>query len=405
MGEGATGKGKGQAPRNWGRERQREIYLAGLSGSRPAAPIAIEDVERRAKEKMTPQAYDYVAGGAGAESTMRANRQAFERWRIVPKMFRNVAERDLSVELLGQRLAAPVLLGPVGVQSIIHPEAELASARAAAAIGIPFVLSTAASRSIEQVAEAMGAAPRWYQLYWGTDNEMAASMVARAERAGYSAIVLTLDTPALGWRERDLAHPYMPFFEGEGLANYFSDPVFRSRLAEPPEKNPRAAIEYWATVFSNLALTWSDLAFLRKHTRLPILLKGIVDTDDAREAVKAGADGIIVSNHGGRQIDGAQAALDSLPTVVAAVKGRMPVLFDSGVRRGADALKALALGARAVLLGRTYVWGLGAAGEAGVSEVVRNFLADFDLTMALSGFASVSEVDGKCLVRQAADED
>lgn len=405
MNDEAAKKKKGIASRRWGRDRQLEIYLAGLAGRHTTVPLAIEEVERCAQENMTPQAYDYVVGGAGSESTMRANLRAFERWQLVPRMLRDVSERNLGVGLFGERLAAPVLLAPVGVQAIIHPEGEMASARAAAEAEIPFVLSTAGSRSIEQIAEAMGSAPRWYQLYWSRDNDMTASMVGRAERAGYSAIVLTLDTQMLGWRERDLARGYLPFIQGVGLANYFSDPVFRSRLAEPPEKNPRAAIEYWTTIFANLALTWSDLAFLRKQTKLPILLKGIVDTGDARKAVQAGVDGIIVSNHGGRQVDGAVGALDALPAVVGAVNGRLPVLFDSGVRRGADALKALALGARAVLLGRPYLWGLGAAGQTGVSEVVRNFLGDFDSTLALCGFDSVAEINGDCLVRDCSGDD
>jgi lactate 2-monooxygenase len=388
--------------RSYGPERQMELYVGGRGGRRPAVPVAIEEVERLAREKMTPQAYDYVAGGAGAESTMRANLAAFERWRIVPRMLREVAERDLSVELFGARLAAPVLLGPLGVQSIIHADAETGTARAAAALGVPYVHSGAASRSIEQIAEATGDAPRWFQLYWGPDDEMAASMLGRAERAGYGAIVVTLDTPLLGWRERDLAHSYLPFLDGEGVANYFSDPVFRAKLAEPPEKNPRAAIELWSKSFTDLSHTWADLAGLRRHTRLPILVKGILDADDARKAIDAGAGGVIVSNHGGRQVDGSIAALDALPAVVDAVGGRVPVLFDSGIRRGADAFKALALGARAVLLGRVYAWGLGAAGEAGVREVVANFLADFDLTLALCGCGAVAALDRTYLVRDDA---
>ncbi|HEV2388790.1 MAG TPA: alpha-hydroxy-acid oxidizing protein [Candidatus Acidoferrales bacterium] len=391
----------GSAPRASGRERMMEIFKGGLAGAKPAVPVIVEELERLAREKLPPQACDYVAGGAGSGATMLANLRGFERWRIVPRMLRDVAQRDWGLELFGQRLPAPLLLAPVGVQGILHPDAELATARAAAAAGVPFVLSTAASRTIEQVAEAIGGGPRWFQLYWGRDNNLAASMVSRAERAGYGAIVLTLDTPTLGWRERDLAHPYIPFLEGDGLANYFSDPVFRAALAQPPEQNPRAAIEYWASIFTNLRLGWNDIAFLRRHTRLPLLVKGIVHPDDASSAVAAGADAVIVSNHGGRQVDGAIGALDALPGVVQAVAGAVPVLFDSGVRRGADAAKALALGAKAVLLGRPYVWGLAAAGEQGVREMVANFLGDLDLTLALSGFASLAELNPSCLVRDA----
>lgn len=380
-----------------GPEHQQRIYLAGLNGNKPALPIAYEELEARARAALSPQAYDYVAGGAGGERTMRSNLEAFDRWRIVPRMLRDVSQRDLSVELFGRRIPAPVLLGPIGVQGIVHQDGEIASARAAASLGLPFVLSTAASRSIEQVAQAGGAAPRWFQLYWGKDSEMAASMVQRAERSGYEALVLTLDTHVLGWRERDLSHPYLPFLMGEGVANYFTDPVFRSRLAQPPEQDPRAAILHWGRVFSNSSLTWKDVAFLREQTRLPIVLKGIQHADDARQALDAGADGIVVSNHGGRQVDGAIGALEALPGIVDAVRDEVPVLFDSGIRRGPDAFKALSLGARAVLLGRVYMWGLAIAGEAGVHEVVTNFLADLDLTFALSGYATVAEVDASVL--------
>jgi isopentenyl diphosphate isomerase/L-lactate dehydrogenase-like FMN-dependent dehydrogenase len=316
-------------------------------------------------------------------------------------MLHDVSQRSSAVEVLGAALPAPVLLAPVGVQSIIHADAEIATARAAAAVGIPFILSTASSKTLEDVAAAGGNVPRWFQLYWGRDPELTASFLARAERAGYSAIVVTLDTSLLSWRERDMQNAYLPFLLGEGIANYLSDPVFRASLAQPPEVDPQSAIFKFVSIFSNPTLTWNDLAFLREHTRLPILLKGILRADDAQKALDHGAHGIIVSNHGGRQVDGALASLDALPAIVAAVQGRVPVLFDSGIRRGADAFKALALGARAVLLGRTYLWGLALSGEEGVRDVLLNFLADLDLTLALSGCASFAEVDTSMLVRQA----
>jgi lactate 2-monooxygenase len=348
---------------------------------------------------MDRRAYDYVAGGAGGENTMRANLEAFYRWRIVPRMLRNVSQRDMSVELLGAKLPAPVLLGPVGVQGIVHRDAELASGRAAAAMGLPFVLSTVSSQPIEKVAQAMGGGTRWFQLYWGKNPDLTASMLERAEKAGFTALIVTLDTSMLGWRERDLEHGYLPFFTGEGLPNYFSDPVFRAALAEPPEKNPAAAIQLWASIFTNTTLTWNDLSFLRQHTKLPILLKGILHAEDAARAVDCGVEGLIVSNHGGRQVDGAIASLDALPGVVKAVGGKIPVLFDSGIRRGADIMKALALGARAVLVARLYIWGLAVAGETGVRDAVLNLLADFDLSMALSGFTSPRELSPAVLQR------
>ena len=377
-------------------EYQFTIYLAGLQGQRPL-PVSLESLEALAKERLPPEAYAYVAGGAGSEDTVRANREAFRRHRIVPRMLSGVSRRALGVSLFGLDLVAPVLLAPVGVQSIVHPEAELATARAAASLRVPMVLSTAASRSLEQVAAAMGDAPRWYQLYWPRDRELARSFVSRAERAGYRAIVVTLDTFLLGWRERDLQLAYLPFLRGEGVANYFTDPVFRAALKDPPEKDLAAAIQHWAALFADPALTWSDLGFLRGLTRLPILLKGILHPDDARAALEAGMDGVIVSNHGGRQVDGAIAALDALPGVVEAVGGRVPVLFDSGIRHGADAFKALALGAKAVLLGRPYVWGLAVDGEAGVRHVLLNFLADLDLTFALAGCPDLARLDRSAL--------
>lgn len=374
-----------------GPQRQQQIYTLGLTGSALSVPVSLSLLEQKAKEMLSPPAFDYVAGGASGEDTVRANRDAFYRWRIVPRMLRNVSERDLSIDLFGAQLPAPVILGPVGVQGILHAEGELASARAAAALGLPFTLSTAASRPIEEVAKAAnsaGTGVRWFQLYWGKNPELTASMLRRAERAGYKALVVTLDTSMLAWRERDLQHAYLPFILGQGLSNYFSDPVFRALLPQPPEQNPSAAIQLWSSLFSNTTLTWRDIAFLQKHTGLPIILKGILHPEDAANALESGVDGVIVSNHGGRQVDGAIASLEALPAIVREVNGRVPVLFDGGIRRGADVFKALALGARAVLLGRLYTWGLAVAGEQGVRDVVLNLLADLDLTLALSGHTS-----------------
>lgn len=390
------------APRMYGMERQLQIYLAGMQGQRPTTPMNYEQLEEQARQRLTVEAYGYVAGGAGGEETMRANRAAFERWQIVPRMLRNVGERDLRAQVLGTTLPAPLMLAPIGVQSIVHPEAEVAVARAAASIGVPFILSTASSKTMEEVAQAADAAgksTRWYQLYWGRDPELTASFLSRAERAGYGAIVVTLDTPLLSWRERDISLAYLPFLQGEGIANYLSDPVFRASLAQPPEENPQAAIMRFVQVFSNPTLTWDDLKFLREHTSLPILLKGILHPDDARRALDAGAAGLIVSNHGGRQVDGAVASLDALPGIVAAVQGRAPVLFDSGIRRGADIFRAVALGASAVLLGRPYMWGLTLGGEAGVRDVMLNTLADLDLTLALSGSTSCAQLTPDVLRR------
>jgi isopentenyl diphosphate isomerase/L-lactate dehydrogenase-like FMN-dependent dehydrogenase len=369
-----------------------EIYLNGLKGHRPAQPVAPEDLEEQARSVLPQPAYIYVAGGAGCEDTVRANRDAFRRWRIVPRFLRDVSRRDLAVELLGRRLPAPVLLAPVGVQSMLHAEAELAVARAARSLGVPMVLSTVSSTPLEAVAEVLGDSPRWFQLYWPRDPALAASLVGRAEQAGYTAVVVTLDTFLLGWRERDLHQAWLPFAQGQGIANYLTDPVFRAALAAPPEEDLAAAARHFLAVVSNPGLTWHDLAWLRRQTGLPILLKGLLHPEDARQAVEHGIEGVIVSNHGGRQVDGAVASLDALPAVAEAVAGRAAVLFDGGIRRGADVFKALALGARAVLLGRPFCWGLAVGGEQGVREVLRNLLADVELTLGLAGCASCADI-------------
>ena len=384
---------------------QFEIYLAGMAGERPALPMTSVELERAAQEVMTPEAFGYVAGSAGLERTAAANLTAFDRWDIVPQMLRSVTERDLSTEVLGTVMPAPVLLAPVGVLSIAHPEAERAVARAAASVGIPMVLSTAASTALEDVAAELAAttgpdgAPGqgWFQLYWPKERAVAASLVHRAEAAGFKAIVVTLDTWLLAWRPRDLAQAYLPFLLGQGVANYFSDPAFRAGLAKPPEEDQNAAVLHWSQMFGNPGLSWTDLAWLREQTSLPILVKGVCHPDDARAAIDAGVDGIVVSNHGGRQVDGARPALACLPGVVA-VCGARPVLFDSGIRCGADILKAVALGARAVLVGRPWVYGLALGGSDGVRHVLRCLLGELDLTLALTGHAKIGTVGRDVLV-------
>lgn len=409
--------------RDIGRERQREIFLSGLAGARPVVPTDARLLEARARALMSAEAFAYVAGGAGLERTMLANRAAFDRWRIVPRMLRDVSARELGVELFGAKLPAPVLLAPIGVLEMAHRDADLAVARAAAALGVPMIFSSQASVAMESCAGVMGAAPRWFQLYWSQDDALVENFVRRAEACGCGAIVLTLDTTMLGWRPRDLNLGYLPFLRGKGIAQYTSDPVFRASLASPmPEAGEaprpkltlrtllalaemaragasRAAVQRFVATYSRPSLTWKDLSWLRKRTKLPLLLKGILAGEDARRAVESGVNGVIVSNHGGRQVDGAVGALDALPDVCEAIDGRIPVLFDSGIRSGADVFKALALGARAVLLGRPYVYGLGVAGEAGVRDVVRNLVAEFDLTMGLAGCRSVAEITRDVLSR------
>jgi lactate 2-monooxygenase len=405
-----------------GQVRQGEVYLDGVSGRRPRVSTDLTRLEARAKQAMSDEAYAYIAGGAGTGSTMRANRAAFERHRIVPRMLRDVSERDTSVELLGRRLPAPFLLAPIGVAEMAHRDADLATARAARAERVPMVFSNQASVPMEACARELGDSPRWFQLYWSKSDELVESFVGRAEACGCEAIVVTLDTTLLGWRTRDLDLGWLPFLRGMGIGQYTSDPVFQRLVKEAqaapdpdaPKPRPtpaalgtlyallrrrvgRASVQRFVDIYSRPSLSWDDLPFLRERTKLPILLKGICHPDDARRALDAGVDGVIVSNHGGRQVDGAIATLDALPGVVDAIDGRLPVLLDSGVRGGADVFKALALGARAVLLGRPYVYALAIAGEAGVRQVLRDLKADFDLTMGLAGCSSVAEIGAEAL--------
>lgn len=378
-----------------GPEQQLALYTQGSD-----LPLSAEEWEQRARDVLSDGPFGYVAGGAGAEDTMRANREAFYRWRIAPRMLCDVSHRTLATSLLGLPLSAPLLLAPVGVQSVIHPDADRASARAAASLGVPFILSTLSSVSMEEVASVMGEAPRWFQLYAVNNPEIVRSMVQRAERAGYSAIVVTLDTNILAWRERDLRNRYLPFLTGEGLANFVSDPVFRALLVRPPEEDLQAAAQQWLRIFSNPRLSWNDLDAIRSMTSLPVLLKGILHPDDARKALEYGANGIVVSNHGGRQVDGAVASLDALPPIRESVGSNVPILLDSGIRHGADIFKAMALGADAALLGRPFAYALAVAGERGVSHLLRNMIAELDLQMALSGCCSVADIGRSTLLRQ-----
>ncbi len=421
-----------------GRDRQREIVAAGIRGRRPAVPTDFATLERRARRKASARAWSFVAGGAGEGATMRANREAFERWRIVPRMLRGAADRDISIELLGRRIPAPILLAPVGALELLHPEADLAVARAAAALGIPYIFTSQASVPMEACAAAMGGAPRWFQLYWGTDDALAESFVERARAAGAEALVVTLDATTMGWRPTDLNRGVLPAARGEGLAQYTTDVRFlelvRERIAAtaasgalPREftaralrdelapralrtlvsvsrrfpgrlrdnlrsPEPRAAVRTFFELSTRPSLSWADIERLRERTELPILLKGILHPDDARRALAAGVAGVIVSNHGGRQIDGAIGALDALVEIAPVVAGQAALLVDGGVRGGADVFKALALGADAVLVGRPYAYGLALAGAAGVREVLANIVAEFDLTLGLSGLASVAEL-------------
>ncbi|UNK71165.1 alpha-hydroxy-acid oxidizing protein [Microbacterium sp. H1-D42] len=426
------------AARGISRRTQSDIYRAGISGALPAVPIDAQKLDAAAEAALTKEAYAYIAGGAGGEATMRANRAAFDRWQVWPRPLHDVATRDLSVEFLGRTRPTPLLLAPLGVMELAHPEADLAVARAAASAGVPYAISNQASFPMERIAQAAPGAARLFQLYWSASDELNASLLGRAEASGCEAIVVTLDTHLLGWRTRDLDLAYLPFTRGMGIAQYTSDPVFqqlvKDRASAPAAGGdavkvtpktiaagvsiarkgaaltgsrslrdnlrsplPRTAVETFLDVFSTPRLTWDDLANAREWTSLPIILKGIVHPDDAERAVDAGLDGVWISNHGGRQIDRSVPTLDVLPEIAEKVAGRVPVVFDSGVRGGADAAIALALGADLVALGRPYAYGLGIAGEAGVREVIRNVLAELDITLGLAGLTSAGELDRDAL--------
>lgn len=422
-----------------GRVRQEQIYRNGVYGHVPAVPADFATLEARAEQASSARAWAYVAGGAGEGRTMRNNRAAFDRWAIVPRMAHGNTTRDLSVDLLGTRLPAPVLLAPIGAGALMAPDSDLEIARGAATHGVPYVFSNQGCNPMEECAAAMGENPRWVQLYWSTDEALVDSMIARAEAIGAGALVVTLDTTLLGWRPQDLNLGSLPFSQGLGIAQYTADPRFaeivRDRIAAAASgagaaaaatprvtlaavksllamtrshpggflENlrspvPRASVETFLDIYSNPGLSWEHLATLADRTRLPVVLKGILHPDDARRAFDLGVDAIVVSNHGGRQVDNAVASLDALVAIREAVGGEPTVLLDSGIRTGADVFTAVALGADAVLLGRPYMYGLALAGERGVAEVVANVIAELDLTMALAGTADLASITRDLLV-------
>ena len=385
------------APRHFGPETQGAIYLRGLSGAKPEIPTSFPGLEALAKAKMTTEAWAYTAGAAGLETAMNANRAAFSRFPIAPRMLGGAGVRNLETEIFGVRAAAPIMTSPIGVLEMMHQDADLAVARAAGRLRLPMIISSQASFPMEETAKANGDGPRFFQLYWGKSDALAESFVKRAEACGCKAIFITLDTLVLGWRPRDLDLGFSPFLRGQGIAQYTSDPVFRSLLPQSPEENPQAAAFHFTQLFSDPSLDWARIAKIRSWTKLPVILKGIMRADDAAKALSEGYDGVMVSNHGGRQVDGAIGALDALPGVVAAAGGKIPVLFDSGIRCGADIFKALALGAHAVGIGRPYVYGLAAAGEQGVETVLQYLTAELDFTMALNGCKAPSEIGANLL--------
>jgi len=373
--------------------RQLEHYVAAHKSGNSGVPLSVEVMEEGAKARMSAENYEWVAGSAGNGDAARENVRAFDRWKIMPRMLCDISDPDISVEILGKRFSSPILIAPIGVQQAAHVEGELATARGAAAADVPMVVSTVSTFSLEEVAAAAPGGRRWYQLYWSSDPELNRSLLARAKAAGYEAVVVTLDTQRLGWREGNLQHGFLPFLNRTGVANYMSDPAFRSHLPREAEECTDAEIaKGYFDVFSDLSHTWDDLQEIRGATDLPIWVKGLQHPDDVEPALGQGMDGIIVSNHGGRQVAGGISTLDALPEIFEKVGGRCPILLDSGIRRGADVFKTIALGADAVLLGRPFMWALAIGGAEGVHEYLQNFLADLELNMTLAGRACVGEI-------------
>ncbi|UEA61244.1 alpha-hydroxy-acid oxidizing protein [Gordonia otitidis] len=418
-----------------GRARQNDIYSAGIHGRTPVVPTDFDELERRARQKMSERAWAYIAGGAGGGRTMAANRAALDRRAIVPRVLRDVAERTLEVELFGDRLPAPILFAPVGAGDLVARGADRMIGHAAAELGLPYIFSNQGGVPMEEVAAEMDrvrpGAPRWFQLYWSTDDDLVDSLLQRAERVGASAVAVTLDTTMLGWRPRDLNLGSLPFARAEGIAQYTSDPRFGEIVAERAavagddrreisvgalrtlisiarntpgallrniiRPEPRVGVQTFLDIYSRPSLSWAQIEGLRERTSLPIVLKGVLHPDDARRAVDTGVDGIIVSNHGGRQIDGAISSIDALAAIGPAVEDQIAVLIDSGIYSGADVFKALALGADAVCIGRPHMYGLALAGADGARDAVANIVAELDLTLGLAGHTRVDDLTPEAL--------
>lgn len=382
---------------------QTEIYLKGLHGSMPKLPVDFRSLEKKASEAMAESVRSYVQGGCGDEHTQNLNVSAFARWGLVPRMMVDTSQRDLSVDLFGMKLSSPLFMAPIGVIGICAQDGhgDIATARAAARTGVPMVASTLSNDPMEAVAKELQDTPGFFQLYTPKDVAVAESLVRRAEAAGFKGIVVTLDTWTTGWRPRDLNDANFPQLRGHCLMNYFSDPVFRASLKKPPEEDGAAAVMQWVAMFGKV-LTWADLPWLRSLTKLPLILKGICHPDDARRAIDGGVDAIYCSNHGGRQANSGLAAIDMLPALVE-VAGDTPVLFDSGIRSGTDVIKALALGAKAVGVGRPYAYGLALDGVDGIVHVLRCLLAEADLFMAVDGYPTLADLKPSALMHSNGD--
>ncbi len=350
------------------------------------------ELEEMARARLPQATFDYIAGGAEDEVSLRRNREAYDGWALRPRILVDVSRRSTSTTVLGQRVSMPILVGPTAFHGLVHSEGEVATAKAAAAAGTLMVASTIASKTLEEIATSIDA-PRWFQLYVYKDRPVTKELVDRAVKAGYRALCLTADTPVLGRRERDERNAFtLP--PGVRIAN-----LKPAGLDGLPEVERGSAFGKYVAEQLDASLTWDDVGWLKTLSPLPVVVKGILTGEDAELAVNHGVDGIVVSNHGGRQLDCTLGTLDALPAVAEAVKGRAEVYLDGGIRRGTDVLKALALGAKAVLLGRPVLWGLALGGEEGVRAVLEQLRLELDQAMALAGRARVEEIDRNLLAR------
>ncbi|RDV28340.1 alpha-hydroxy-acid oxidizing protein [Lysinibacillus capsici] len=377
-----------------------DLLLKNITAQAPF-PICFADLEKAVAKKIEAGPFGYIRSGAGGEQTLRNNRAAFEKYSIVPRFLNDVSNVDTSIHLFGKTYPTPLLFAPVGMNGMVHDDGELAVVRAAQNLNIPYIQSTVSTYALEEVAQAAPSATKWFQLYWSTNEEIAFSMAVRAEAAGFEAIVLTVDTVMLGWREEDVRNQFSPLKLGYARGNYMNDPVFTATLPDDSFES------YVQGVLQNVfhpTLNWEHVRELKKRTNLPILLKGILHPEDAKHAIDNGIDGIIVSNHGGRQLDGVIGSLDALPAIVKVVNGQIPIILDSGVYRGMDALKALALGANAVAIGRPFVYGLALEGQQGVEKVMTNLYDELKVSIALAGATSVKGLRNITLVKQDGTE-
>jgi lactate 2-monooxygenase len=377
-----------------------DLLLKNITAQAPF-PICFADLEKAVAEKIEAGPFGYIRSGAGGEQTLRNNRAAFEKYSIVPRFLKDVSNVQTSINLFGKTYPTPLLFAPVGMNGMVHDEGELAVVRTAEHLNMPYIQSTVSTYALEEVAQAAPSATKWFQLYWSTNEEIAFSIVARAEAAGFEAIVLTVDTVMLGWREEDVRNQFSPLKLGYARGNYMNDPVFTATLPDDSFES------YVQGVLQNVfhpTLNWAHVRELKKRTNLPILLKGILHLEDAKLAIDNGIDGIIVSNHGGRQLDGVIGSLDALPAIAKVVNGQIPIILDSGVYRGMDALKALALGADAVAIGRPFVYGLALEGQQGVEKVMTNLYDELKVSIALAGATSVKGLRNITLVKHDGTE-